>query len=226
VADIVDRERQAKPADAPTAKRTFLDASDALPRAAGASVLLLDDDRTRGEATQALLAEMGYRLLAPTSPPETLTEKVATTNPSLIIVRAVTASPVFLDQLRRLPAPLRRPVVMFSEDGAPEAIAAAVAAGVDSYVVVGVNGNRIRAAVELARANFAAKRGLEAELDQARAQLRDRKIIEKAKGLIMKERKIDEQDAYALLRKRAMQKGVRMVDVATMINEAAEIMND
>ncbi len=210
---------------APGAKRTFLDAVDlSLGAKAGAGVLLLDDDKSRGDATQALLAEMGYRLLAPASPPETLTEKVATAVPNLIIVRAATAGPVFLDQLRRLPAALRCPVVMFSEDGQPETINAAVAAGVDSYVVVGVNGNRIRAAVELARANFAAKRGLEAELDQARAQLRDRKIIEKAKGLIMKERNLDEQDAYALLRKRAMQKGVRMVDVATMINEAAEIM--
>ena len=82
----------------------------------------------------------------------------------------------------------------------------------------------IRSAIDLAKANFSNTRGLREELDEARTALRERKIIERAKGIIMRERGLNEDDAYALLRNRAMQRGVRLIAIAEMVNEAAEVM--
>ena len=79
-------------------------------------------------------------------------------------------------------------------------------------------------AIDLAKANFSNTRGLREELDEARNALRERKIIEKAKGIIMRERALDEDAAYTLLRNRAMQRGMRLVAVAEMVVEAAEVM--
>lgn len=118
----------------------------------------------------------------------------------------------------------QRAIVLLTEDSESESVHRAVAAGVNAYVVIGVNGNRLRAAIDLAKANFAAQRGLREELDEARAALRDRKIIEKAKGLIMKSRGLDEEAAYELLRNQAMRKAVRMVDIARTVTDAAEVL--
>lgn len=84
--------------------------------------------------------------------------------------------------------------------------------------------NRVRSAIDLAKANFSNTLGLREELDEARTALRERKIIERAKGIIMRERGLSEDEAYASLRNRAMQRGVRLIVVAEMINEAAEVM--
>jgi two-component system, response regulator / RNA-binding antiterminator len=188
--------------------------------------MLFDDGQSSGVAIRTLISGMGYTISDATGQVNALRQTVEAIRPDLIVIRAASTSSVLLEELRALPAECCCPVVMFSEDGSPTSINAAVEAGVNSYVVIGATGNRVRSAVELAYANFHAARGLRAERDEALAALRDRKIIERAKGLVMKERGLDEAGAYALLRKRAMQKGIRLVDVATMINEAAEMMRD
>ena len=190
----------------------------------GTAVLLIDADVERANQARGMLVEQGYTVSGHIADASSVAEALASTPAQVVMIQADEIGTSLLEALRALPDELRRPVVMLSEDGRSESIHKAVAAGVSAYVVVGVNGNRMRSAIDLAKANFTNTSGLREELDEARTALRERKIVERAKGLVMKQKGIDEAEAYDLLRKRAMQKGMRLVDVATMINEAAEMM--
>ncbi|UTW52073.1 ANTAR domain-containing protein [bacterium SCSIO 12827] len=190
----------------------------------GTSVLVVERDRPRAEATKRLLVEQGYSVTGVLTDISRFAETVAQTTADAVMIYATEPDKGLLDALRALPTEQRRPTILITEDGSTDAIHQAVAAGVNACVVVGVNGNRIRSAIDLAKANFSNTLGLREELDEARNALRDRKVIERAKGIIMRERSLDEDAAYTLLRTRAMQRGVRLVAVAEMVVEAAEVM--
>lgn len=190
----------------------------------GTSVLVYDQDVERRAATRRLLIEQGYAVTAEVGDLHALPETLVRSQSDTIMIYATTPDETLLEMLRALPGDVRRPTILITEDGSSDAMYAAVAAGINACVVVGVNGNRMRSAIDLAKANFSNTRGLREELDEARNALRERKLIERAKGIIMRERQIDEEEAYALLRKRAMQRGVRLIEVAEMVNEAAEVM--
>ena len=190
----------------------------------GTSVLVFDQDQERASSTRRLLIEQGYGVVDVVHEAERLTDLRQHASVDTILIYASQSDTAYLEVLRALPVEQRRPTVLITEDGSTDAIHAAVAAGVKACVVVGVNGNRVRSAIDLAKANFSNTRGLREELDEARTALRERKIIERAKGIIMRERGLNEDDAYALLRNRAMQRGVRLIAIAEMVNEAAEVM--
>ena len=126
--------------------------------------------------------------------------------------------------MRRVTVEHRRPVVMFAEDGKPETIRAAIEAGVAAYVVSGLQPKRGRPVIDVAIARFGQFQELRSQLDKARASLAERKLIEKAKGELMKRRRIDEETAYGLMRKMAMDQKLRLIDVANRIIEAAELL--
>ncbi len=190
----------------------------------GNSVLVFDQDQTRATSTQKLLVEQGYAVANVVNDLNSLTQAIAAESANTILMYASKPNEALLDALRDVSDGARRPTVLITEDGASETLHAAVDAGVNAVVVVGVNGNRMKSAIDLASANFTNTRGLREELDEARTALRERKLIERAKGVIMRERGLSEEDAFALLRNRAMQRGVRLVVVAEMVNEAAEVM--
>lgn len=190
----------------------------------GTSVLVLDQDAGRMSSTRHLLIEQGYDVADVVTDTVQFTEAVMRSRADTVLIYTSVTDEKLLDALRAIPQEHRRPTVLFTEDGSTDAIHAAVAAGVNACVVVGVNGNRMRSAIDLAKANYTNTRGLREELDEARTALRERKLIERAKGIIMRERGLSEEEAYQLLRNRAMQRGVRLVAVAEMVNEAAEVM--
>lgn len=190
----------------------------------GTSVLVLDQDAGRMSSTRRLLIEQGYDVADVVTDTVQFTEAVMRSRADTVLIYTSVTDGKLLEALRAIPTEHRRPTVLFTEDGSTDAIHAAVAAGVNACVVVGVNGNRMRSAIDLAKANYTNTRGLREELDEARTALRERKLIERAKGIIMRERGLSEEEAYQLLRNRAMQRGVRLVAVAEMVNEAAEVM--
>ena len=190
----------------------------------GTSVLVVDQDSSRAESTKHLLIEQGYGVTDVVTDIAALEDTIAQTVADTVLIYTPVPDQALMDLLRAVPDGKRRPTVLITEDGSSDAIYTAVAAGVNAFVVVGVSGNRMRSAIDLAKANFTNTRGLREELDEARAALRERKQIERAKGIIMKERGLDEAAAYTLLRTRAMQRGVRLAVIAEMVNEAAEVM--
>jgi response regulator NasT len=113
---------------------------------------------------------------------------------------------------------------MFSSDGAPETIREAVRAGVSAYVVDGMEPDRIRAIIDVAVAQFEDFQRLREELAEANLRLAERKLVERAKGLLMKSRSLDEEAAYALLRKFAMDRKLRLGEVAQQLIDAADLL--
>jgi response regulator NasT len=117
-----------------------------------------------------------------------------------------------------------RPVVMFASDGAPETIRAATRAGVSAYVVDGLDAGRIKAIVEAAVARFEDFQALRSQLAEANLRLSERKLVERAKGLLMKSRGLDEEAAYTALRKMAMDRKLKLADVAQRVVDAADFL--
>jgi response regulator NasT len=117
-----------------------------------------------------------------------------------------------------------RPVVMFAEEGDSGTIERAVRAGVSAYVVDGLNPSRVKPIVDVAIARFREFQALRQELQETRSQLADRKQIDRAKGLLMKHRGLDEQEAYAAMRKMAMDRGQKMGEVANNIIAVLELL--
>jgi len=114
---------------------------------------------------------------------------------------------------------------MFSQDGAPQVIREAVRAGVAAYVVDGLDPARVKGIVDAAVARFEEFQRLRGELAAANERLAERKLVERAKGLLMKSRGLDEDAAYRLMRKFAMDRKQRLADVAQQLIDAAELIN-
>ncbi|MBU0499909.1 MAG: ANTAR domain-containing protein [Gammaproteobacteria bacterium] len=129
-----------------------------------------------------------------------------------------------LGNLRLVQSTLPCPLVMFSQDGDRETIRRAVLAGVSVYVVGGVQPKRVRPILDAAIARFEQFRDLSRELDKTRTQLQERKVIKRAKGLIMAHRNLSEPEVYQLLRKAAMDRNLRMAEVAEQIIAAADLL--
>nr|MDJ0861816.1 ANTAR domain-containing protein [Gammaproteobacteria bacterium] len=129
-----------------------------------------------------------------------------------------------LESLRSVQATEPRPMVMFSQDDNGETIRRAVQAGVSAYMVDGLQSHRVRPILEAAVASFEQHRALQLELDRTRSELADRKTIERAKGIVMKQQRIDEPAAYRLMRKTAMDQNRRVIDIARSIIAAADLL--
>jgi two-component system, response regulator / RNA-binding antiterminator len=125
----------------------------------------------------------------------------------------------------------RRPIVMFTNDGDTSVVKDAVAAGVSAYIVAGLSADRIRPILDVAMARFEFEQALRKELTDAReerdehkAELHNRKVIDRAKGLLMQRQGLTEQVAYDRLRKAAMDKSMKLVDVAQRMLDVADLL--
>ena len=117
-----------------------------------------------------------------------------------------------------------RPIVMFARDDDAETIREVTRAGVSAYVVDGLDAGRVKPIVDAACARFEAFQRLREELAEARGALAERKVIERAKGILMKAKGIDEEAAYVELRRMAMNRGKRLVEIARSVVDAAELL--
>ncbi len=117
-----------------------------------------------------------------------------------------------------------RPIVMFTNDEDTRHVKDALAAGVTAYIVAGLAPQRIRPILEVALARFAHEQALRTELAQARTALHERKTIDRAKGLLMQRQGLTEQQAYERLRRAAMDRGLRLAEVAQRMLDAADLL--
>jgi response regulator NasT len=187
-------------------------------------VLVVDESPERADILRDGLRRAGYEVSASLSSPVSLLATIEQLKPDVIVIDTESPSRDVLEHLVVLTQHTPRPVVMFSSDGAPETIREAVRAGVSAYVVDGLDPNRIRAIVDVAIAQFEDFQRLREELAQANLKLAERKLVERAKGLLMKRRSLDEQAAYALLRKFAMDRKLRLGEVAQQLIDAADLL--
>jgi response regulator NasT len=129
-----------------------------------------------------------------------------------------------LENMFQLSRAVKRPVAMFVDRADRASIEAAVAAGVSAYVVDGLKRERVKPILDMAIVRFNAFSRLARELEQAKSELEDRKVIERAKGILMKTKRLSEEDAYALLRKTAMNQNRKIAEIAQSLITAAGLI--
>jgi two-component system, response regulator / RNA-binding antiterminator len=183
-------------------------------------LLVTDTDKPIGELRETL-AQLGYDMLAGTATPQALHRTVESERPDVIIIDTESPSRDTLEQLAVMNATAPRPVLMFSNDANQQLIRDAVGAGVTAYLVEGLATERLAPILEVALARFAQESQLRERLAQAENELAERKLIDRAKRVLMERQKMTEHAAYALLRKRAMDQSIKLVDVARQIVASA-----
>ncbi|WP_149194796.1 ANTAR domain-containing response regulator [Luteimonas suaedae] len=186
-------------------------------------LLVNDTEKPIGELRDALLAA-GYEVLEEVAAAGALLKAVESQQPDVIIIDVDSPSRDTLEQLAVVHHQAPRPVVMFSADGDDQLIRTVVGAGVTAYVVDGLAPARLAPIIQVALARFEQQSQVRRELDQVQQQLGDRKLIERAKGLLMDKRGMSEPEAYAALRQQAMKQGLKLADVARQIIAMADLL--
>ena len=188
-------------------------------------VLVVDESPERAEVLRDGLRRAGYEVTASLSSPLALLKTIEELQPDVIVIDTESPSRDVLEHLVVMSQHTPRPVVMFATDGAPEVIRQAVRAGVSAYVVDGLDAARVKAVIDVAVARFEDFQRLREELAEANLKLSERKLVERAKGILMKTRGLDEESAYSLLRKAAMDRKLRLGEMAQQLIDAAELLN-
>lgn len=197
---------------------------DAYVTAQAVRVLLIERSDERARALQRALASAGHRVVAQSRSARGLREAVERDQAELVIIDAQAVDDDTLAQVETLSARVPRPVIVFTDDGDAARIRAAVRCGVTSYLVDGFAPERIGTIVQVALARFETDQALRAERDEARAKLAERKVIERAKGILMRKRRIGENEAYHALRRMAMERNLRMGEVAERLISMSDLL--
>lgn len=188
-------------------------------------VMLVDEQPDRSAHLQGYLREAGCVVVGRLSANDDLNAAVARLKPDVIIIDTESPSRDTLEQICVMSRDDPRPVVMFTPDGETEKIRAATKAGVTAYVVDGLDGARLKPIMDAAIARFEEYQAMRLELASTVTRLTERKDVERAKGILMKQRGLDEEAAYQALRKLAMERGKRLGEIAKQVIQAAELLS-
>ncbi|MDO9371651.1 MAG: ANTAR domain-containing protein [Gammaproteobacteria bacterium] len=185
-------------------------------------VLLVDESPHRAGAVEQALRQAGHAVAAHIAPHDDLRARVDEIRPDVIIIDMESPDRDTLEHMCCIGRDL--PLVMFTHDGDKEKIHLAMHAGVSAYIVNGLSSERIKPIIDVAIARFQEFQALRGELTKATTALEERKLIERAKGMVMKQRQCSEDEAYQALRKLAMTRNLRMTEVARTVITAAELL--
>lgn len=189
-------------------------------------LLIVDPHETRrNRVIEGLRGEQDFEFRIVADTPGVLAQ-VAEFKPDMIIVACETPARDGIEDLRRVTETNPRPIVMFVDRADPAQTEEALRAGVAAYVVEGLEPDRIRTILDFASAQFRVMQDLKRDLERARSDLAARKVIDRAKGLIMKRRNLDEPAAYALLRKAAMDQGRPIAAIAASLVQAESLLGE
>jgi response regulator NasT len=178
----------------------------------------------RSRSLRIGLLENGFNLVAVLPADTFLNERLTQLQPDMIIVDAESQARDALEHVVVATRDARRPIVMFTNDNDTSHVKDAVAAGVSAYIVAGLSSERIRPILDVAMARFQHEQALRQELADTKVELQDRKIIDRAKGMLMQRQGLNEQAAYDKLRKTAMDKSLKVVEVAQRMLDVAELL--
>jgi response regulator NasT len=187
-------------------------------------VLIVDQNVMRASILEEGLREAGYHNVTVLREMHNLMRRIVDIDPEVIVIDLENPNRDVLEQMFQVSRVVRRPIAMFVDRSDTDMIEAAVDAGVGSYVVDGLKKERVKAVIDMAISRFHAFNKLREELDSARQALDERKIVERAKGILMKQRGMSEEAAYALLRKAAMNENRRISEVAQSVVTASSLL--
>ena len=189
-----------------------------------ARILIIDESQRRAVDICTGLIKADHQVAAVLPSASDLVERIEEIRPDIILIETESPSRDTLEHLAVMSRDMPRPIVMFASDDSQTAIRSAIRAGVATYVVDGFDSDRLRSVIDVAVAQFDEQQELRQELADTHRKLSERKTIEKAKGILMKTRDIDEDAAYAALRKQAMERGKPIATIAANLLESARLL--
>ena len=186
-------------------------------------IVIVDANPIRAAILEGGLREAGYVNVTRIEDRTGLLARIYAIDPDVILIDLENPSRDELEQMFQVSRAVKRPIAMFVDQSDTASIEASVDAGVSAYIVGNLQKERIKSILDLTISRFNAFARLQNELDRAKSALEDRKVIDRAKGILMKAKNLTEEQAYALVRKTAMNENKKIADVAQSVITAAEL---
>jgi two-component system, response regulator / RNA-binding antiterminator len=187
-------------------------------------IVIVDESSIRAAILEEGLREAGFMAVERLSDMNNLLMRIHAIDPDVILIDLENPSRDTLEQMFQVSRIVRRPVAMFVDQSDTASIQASVDAGVSAYIVDGLKKERIKSILDLCVSRFNAFSKLQSELDRAKTDLEDRKTLDRAKGILMKNKGLTEDEAYRLMRSAAMREKKKIADIAAAIITAAELL--
>ena len=190
------------------------------------SILVIDDNRIRASIIEQGLRDAGHDKVIVLDQMDGLVRKITDIEPDVIVIDLENPNRDQLEHIFQVSRAVRRPIAMFVDKADAGSIEAAVDAGVSAYVVDGLKRERVKPIMDMAISRFRAFARLNQELEDARSELAERKVVDRAKGMLMKSKGISEDEAYRLLRRTAMNQSRKIGEVAQSLVIASGLLMD
>jgi len=188
------------------------------------TILVIDENPARAAILEDGLREAGHVRVVRLDTTHELLRRIFEIDPDVILIDLESPSRDVLEQMFQVSRMVKRPVAMFVDQSDTASIEASVDAGVSAYIVDGLKKERVKSIVDMTVSRFNAFDHLQRELQRARTELAERKTIERAKGILMKTKGISEEEAYASMRRTAMNEKMKLADVAQSVVTAAQLL--
>ncbi|TYR35472.1 ANTAR domain-containing response regulator [Mesorhizobium microcysteis] len=193
-------------------------------RGAPLKILVIDENRPRATIIDAGLREAGHEAVTIIHDVTGIAARIEELQPDVIVIDLENPNRDMLENMFQLSRAVKRPIAMFVDRSDMASIEAAIDAGVSAYVVDGLKKERVKPILDMAIIRFNAFSRMARELEEARSELESRKVVERAKGILMKSRGLSEADAYGLLRKTAMNENRKISEIAQSLVTAAGLL--
>ena len=194
-----------------------------VPMDASLKIVIVDENPIRAAILKDGLREAGHVQVMHLDDTARLLARIYEIDPDVILIDLENPSRDVLEQMFQVSRAVKRPVAMFVDQSDAASIEAAVDAGVSAYIVGGLRKERVQNILDLCISRFNAFARLQDELDRTKSALEERKVIDRAKGILMAAKNLSEDAAYALLRKTAMNENKKIAEVAQSVVTAAEL---
>src|SRR5258706_3377013 len=191
---------------------------------ASLKIVIVDESPVRAAILEDGLREAGFVQVVRIEKTTNLLARIYTLDPDVILIDLENPSRDVLEQMFQVSRAVKRPIAMFVDQSDSASIQASVDAGVSAYIVDGLKKERIKPILDLCISRFNAFASLQDELDRTKSALEDRKIIDRAKGILMKLKGLTEDEAYVLLRSTAMREKKKIGEIAQSILTASEML--
>jgi response regulator NasT len=188
------------------------------------TILVIDENRIRASVIEAGLREGGHERVTVIHDVAGIARRIAEIEPDVIVIDLENPNRDMLENMFQLSRAVKRPIAMFVDRSDQASIEAAIEAGVSAYVVDGLKKERVKPVLDTAISRFNAFSRMARELEEARSELESRKIVDRAKGILMKSRGMSEEEAYRLLRKTAMNQNRKISEIAQSLVTAAGLL--
>ena len=180
-------------------------------------ILLINDTPKKVGRLKSALIEAGFEVIDESGLTIDLPERVEAIRPDVVLIDTDSPGRDVLEQVVLVSRDQPRPIVMFTDEHDPQVMRQAIQSGVSAYIVEGIQAERLQPILDVAMARFESDQALRAQLQARDAQLAERKRVELAKGLLMKMKSCNEEDAYTLMRRQAMSRQQKLIQVAEQI---------